>query len=220
MIVKEYIVDDSFKEKVQIGERRKFAGVEYEKTAQGWKTVNNTKQAQNVEKSEQSASKIIFTDNDLMQCERSISMGELLVKAINIAVEAHKNQVDKNGMPYIGHVMRVMEAGKTEDEKIVGVLHDLVEDTNWIFEQLEQEFPKYIVEAIQCLTKISEDEPYDDFIERVKNNHLATKVKINDLSDNMDIRRLNILTEKDYNRLRKYHSANKYLQKSLNAADE
>ena len=140
-------------------------------------------------------------------------MDKLLAKAINIAVEAHQGQIDKNGMPYIGHVMRVMEAGKTEDEKIVGILHDLVEDTNWTFELLEQEFPKYIVEAIRHLTKISDDELYDSFIERVKNNHLAIRVKINDLSDNMDIRRLDTLTEKDFERLRKYHSAYKYLLK-------
>ena len=135
----------------------------------------------------------------------------LLEKAITIAIEAHKNQIDKTGMPYIGHIMRVMEAGKTNDEKILGVLHDLVEDTEWTFEQLEQEFPKHIIDALRCLTKISDNEPYHDFIERVKNNPLAIKVKINDLSDNMDIRRLNSLTEKDVNRLNKYHSAYKIL---------
>jgi (p)ppGpp synthase/HD superfamily hydrolase len=101
-----------------------------------------------------------------------------------------------------------MEAGKTTDEKIVGVLHDVVEDTNWTFEKLEAEgFTTEIIEALRCVTKLSEDEPYDAFIERVKANPLAITVKLNDLSDNMDIRRLNQLTEKDFKRLQKYHKA-------------
>ena len=132
-------------------------------------------------------------------------MTKLLTKAINIATQAHEGQVDKSGMPYLGHVMRVMEAGRTVDEKIVGVLHDIVEDTDWTFERLAREgFHAYIVDAIQCLTKTSEDEPYDDFIERVKTNPLAVRVKINDLADNMDIRRLSTITDKDAARLNKY----------------
>lgn len=132
-------------------------------------------------------------------------MNDLLVKAIYIATKAHEGQLDKSGMPYIGHVMRVMEAGNTIDEKIIGVLHDIVEDTDWTFEQLEQGgFPKHIVDAIRCLTKTSEDEPYDEFIRRVKANRLATQVKINDLTDNMDIKRLDRITDRDKTRLNKY----------------
>ncbi len=130
---------------------------------------------------------------------------ELLSKAIEIAVEAHKVQTDKCGMPYIGHVMRVMQAGRTIDEKIVGVLHDVVEDTEWTFEKLSKEgFPLHIIDALRCVTKLSEDEPYDAFIDRVKCNALACAVKINDLSDNMDIRRLPELNESDVKRLQKY----------------
>ena len=135
-------------------------------------------------------------------------MNELLAKAINIALEAHKNQVDKVEMPYVGHVMRVMMAGRTEAEKIVGVLHDVVEDTDWTFEALLKEgFPTEIIDALRCVTKISDDEPYDEFIERVKTNPLAVAVKINDLTDNMDVRRYNELTDRDVNRLRKYLKA-------------
>ncbi len=132
-------------------------------------------------------------------------MTGLLAQAIKIAVQAHEGQFDKSGMPYIGHVMRVMEAGRTIDEKIVGVLHDVVEDTDLTFEQLARDgFPARIVDAIRCLTKTSEDEPYDDFIERVKSNPLAVRVIINDLADNMDIRRLGTITDKDKDRLNKY----------------
>ena len=141
-------------------------------------------------------------------------MSELLAKAINIAIEAHKGQVDKVGMPYLGHVMRVMLAGRTDAEKIVGVLHDVVEDTDWTFDSLLNEgFPTEIVDALRCVTKITDDEPYDDFIERVKTNSLAVAVKINDLIDNLDVRRLNEITDKDVMRMRKYLKAYKELTK-------
>ena len=135
-------------------------------------------------------------------------MEKLLAKAIEIALKAHEGQVDKSGMPYAGHVMRVMQAGRTIDEKIVGVLHDIVEDTPWTFDALLAEgFPAHIVDALRCVTKLHDDEPYEAFIERVKSNPLAVAVKINDLTDNMDIRRLADITDKDAIRLRKYLKA-------------
>ena len=135
-----------------------------------------------------------------------------LERAIEIATEAHKGQFDKSGKDYIGHPLRVMEMGKTEEEKIVGVLHDVVEDTAWTFEALEAEgFSSDIIAALKCVTKTSENENYDDFIERVKKNPLAVAVKINDLTDNMDIRRLPYLSDKDVKRLKKYLKAYKRL---------
>ncbi len=107
-------------------------------------------------------------------------------------------------MPYASHIMRVMQAGRTIDEKIVGVLHDVVEDTDWTFERLLAEgFPTHIVDALRSVTKLSDDEPYDNFIERIKTNPLARSVKINDLTDNMDVRRYTELTDWDIKRLRK-----------------
>ena len=139
-------------------------------------------------------------------------MDQLLAKAVTIALEAHKEATDKAGMPYTGHIMRVMQAGRTYDEKIVGVLHDLVEDTDWTFDKLlEEGFPPHIVDALRCVTKISDDEPYEEFIKRVKTNPLAVAVKLNDLTDNMDIRRLPDLTDKDVQRLRKYLQAYRLL---------
>ena len=135
-----------------------------------------------------------------------------LQRAIEIATEAHKGQFDKSGKDYIGHPLRVMDMGKTEEEKIVGALHDVVEDTQWTFEMLEAEgFSPTIIAALKCVTKVSENENYDDFIERVKKNPLAVAVKINDLSDNMDIRRLPYLSDKDVKRLKKYLKAYKKL---------
>lgn len=135
-----------------------------------------------------------------------------LERAIEIATEAHKGQYDKAGNDYIGHPLRVMDMGRTEEEKIVGVLHDVVEDTEWTFAQLAAEgFSQEVIDALQCVTKLSENENYDDFIERVKKNPLATAVKINDLSDNMDIRRRPYLSDKDVKRLKKYLKAYKKL---------
>ena len=135
-----------------------------------------------------------------------------LERAIEIATEAHKGQYDKAGNDYIGHPLRVMDMGRTEEEKIVGVLHDVVEDTEWTFALLAAEgFSQEVIDALQCVTKLSENENYDDFIERVKKNPLATAVKINDLSDNMDIRRLPYLSDKDVKRLKKYLKAYKKL---------
>ena len=135
-----------------------------------------------------------------------------LQRAIEIATDAHKGQFDKAGNEYIGHPLRVMEMGQTEEEKIVGVLHDVIEDTDWTFEALEAEgFSQEIIGALRCVTKLSENENYDDFIERVKKNPLAVAVKINDLTDNMDIRRLPYLSDKDVKRLKKYLKAYKKL---------
>ena len=135
-----------------------------------------------------------------------------LQRAIEIATEAHQGQLDKAGRDYIGHPLRVMEMGKTEEEKIVGVLHDVIEDTDWTFERLAEEgFSNEVIAALRCVTKISENENYDDFIDRVKKNPLAVAVKINDLTDNMDIRRLPYLSDKDVKRLKKYLKAYKRL---------
>ncbi len=140
---------------------------------------------------------------------------ELLNKAIKIANRAHKGQTDKYHAPYIGHVMRVMEYGKTIDEKIVGVLHDVVEDhpLEFSLDYLRAEgFPEYIIFAISCLTKFDPEEDYNDFIKRTERSLLAVAVKLNDLRDNMDLRRVNReLTPKDIKRFNKYLKAYRYL---------
>ena len=133
-------------------------------------------------------------------------------RAIEIAVLAHKGQKDKSGVEYILHPLRVMERGKTEVEKICGVLHDVVEDSDWTIEDLINEgFSEEVISVIKCLTKETENEDYDEFIERVAQDPIAVKVKLNDLLDNMDITRLNELSEQDLRRLNKYQKAFKKL---------
>lgn len=131
-----------------------------------------------------------------------------LERAIAIAVEAHKDQKDRYGAPYIGHVLRVALAGRTEAEQIVGALHDVVEDTGRTFEDLRREgFSEEIIAAVECLTKRGDDEDYDAFTARVKTNPLAIRVKLHDLTDNMDIRRIHRVEERDVARLNKYLKA-------------
>lgn len=135
-----------------------------------------------------------------------------LERAIEIAVEAHRGQVDKAGCEYVEHPLRVMASGRTLEEKIVGVLHDVVEDGEWTFARLEAEgFSADVIDALRCVTKLSDSEPYDKFIARIKKNPLAVAVKLNDLADNMDIRRLPYISEKDVKRLKKYLKAYKQL---------
>ncbi|MVT07035.1 HD domain-containing protein [Chitinophaga tropicalis] len=139
-----------------------------------------------------------------------------LERAIEIAVAAHHGQKDKYGAPYIGHVMRVMNMGITEEEKICGVLHDVVEDTDWTFEKLEAEgFSPLILDALRGVTKLSEDEDYDHFIQRTLQNPLSCAVKLHDLTDNMDVRRIPEVTEKDVPRLNKYLRAYKIISAKL-----
>jgi (p)ppGpp synthase/HD superfamily hydrolase len=135
----------------------------------------------------------------------------LLDTAIQIAAEAHAGQKQKNGQPYILHPLRVMARVHGEDEKIVAVLHDVIEDTPWTAEQLQHHgFPPHILKALDCVTK-RDGEAYHDFITRSAADPIATAVKIAGLEDNMDVRRLPEITTKDHERLDKYLTAYKRL---------
>jgi len=107
----------------------------------------------------------------------------MLTRAIEIAVEAHRGQSDKCKEPYILHPLAVMTEMDTHAEKIVAVLHDVVEDTPWTLYGLELDFPGEIIKAIDAITK-RDDETYFEYIHRVKKNPLATKVKLADLKHN------------------------------------
>lgn len=140
---------------------------------------------------------------------------ELLNKAIKIAAKAHKGQTDKFETPYIAHVMRVMNYGKTYDEKIAGVLHDVLEDCPEITVEIlrEEGFSEEIIFAIQCLSKTSEDVDYMEFIQKTEQSPIAVAVKMNDLRDNMDLLRFTkLMTERDLKRMNKYLQAYLYLK--------
>ncbi len=136
----------------------------------------------------------------------------MLEKAIEIAVEAHRGQIDKAGRIYILHPMRVMLRGRTEDEMIVGILHDTVEDTPVTIDMLQKEgFPQNILDAIACISK-QDGESYGDFINRVLTNPLATQVKLYDLEDNMNRDRIPYPTQKDEDRYKKYEKYHKIVK--------
>ena len=136
----------------------------------------------------------------------------LLEKAISIAVEAHRGQQDKTGAPYILHPLSVMARVDGETEKVVAVLHDVVEDTAWTLEKLKGEgFPDDVLTALDGVTK-REGESYEDFVKRSGTNPVARRVKLADLEDNMDLRRLKTVEQKDIDRLARYLSAWRYLK--------
>lgn len=127
--------------------------------------------------------------------------------ALDIAVLAHKGQVDKGGEPYIMHVLRVMMGVESIDEKVVALLHDVVEDSDISLMDLKnQNFPSEILKAVDLLTK-KENSAYSDYILEIKNNPLAKAVKLSDLRDNMDTNRLTAIDESDKLRVKKYKEA-------------
>jgi len=131
----------------------------------------------------------------------------LLEEAIAIAVAAHRGQVDKAGAPYILHPLRVMFAMTTDEERIAAVLHDVLEDCGWTLDGLrERGLPESVLQALDGLTR-REGESYEAFVARAAANPIARRVKLADLEDNMDLRRLAELTPRDAERLARYHRA-------------
>lgn len=131
----------------------------------------------------------------------------LLERAIQIAVDAHAGQMGKDGSPYILHPLRLMLKMDDEQSRMAAILHDVVEDTKVTFADLEAEgFPEVVLEAVRLLTH-EDGVPYEEYVEEIKPNALARKVKLADLEDNSDIRRLSGIEEKDLQRLKKYHHA-------------
>jgi len=131
----------------------------------------------------------------------------LIEIALEIALEAHRGQTDKAGESYILHPLRLMHKMTSEDEKVTALLHDVIEDFSYTPSKLRDKgIPEQIIEAVLCLTKQS-GETYENFILRAKENELAKAVKKADLEDNINILRLNQVSQEDLNRLKKYHNA-------------
>ena len=130
-----------------------------------------------------------------------------LEDAIALAVEAHRGQRDKAGQTYILHPLRVMMRLETGVARMAAVLHDVVEDSPYTQARLrELGYPEEVLSALDCLTK-REGETYEAFIERIRPHPLARQVKLADLEDNMDVRRLPTITAKDAERLARYRAA-------------
>lgn len=134
-----------------------------------------------------------------------------LEKAIEIAAKAHAGMVDKAGAPYILHPLRVMLDQKNNDARIIAVLHDIVEDTDWTLQDLREEgFSEVAINGIAAVTR-NEHESYEAFVERAGADPLGYVVKLADLKDNMDLSRIENPSDKDFKRIEKYKRATKKL---------
>jgi (p)ppGpp synthase/HD superfamily hydrolase len=127
-----------------------------------------------------------------------------LEEAIRIAVEAHRGQKDRAGAPYILHPLRVMLRVHTDAERMAAVLHDVVEDTPWTLDDLRARgFPDEVLDAVDGLTRRPGEE-YDAFVERAAAHPVARRVKLADIEDNLDVRRLDAVAARDLDRLDRY----------------
>lgn len=138
-----------------------------------------------------------------------------LSNAIALAAKAHEGVFDKGGAPYIMHPITVMNRllEKTTDEYtlMVAVLHDVIEDTFVTMDMLrESNYPEAVIYDLELMTK-RKGETYDDYIRRIGTSYRATLVKLEDIGHNSDIRRLKGITEKDQERMAKYHRSYLYL---------
>ena len=130
-----------------------------------------------------------------------------LERAIAIAARAHEGQVDKAGMPYILHPLRVMLAVRTPEERIVAVLHDVLEDTAVSIEDLRAEgFPDPVLAALVSVTK-REGEEYPEFVQRAIADPIGRRVKLAELLDNSDLSRIPGPTPRDLERMERYRRA-------------
>lgn len=128
-------------------------------------------------------------------------------KALRLCFEAHKNQVDKSGMPYVFHPFHLAEQMTDENTTVVALLHDVIEDTTYTINDLKNMgFNDTILEAISLMTH-SKDVPYMDYVTEIKKNPIAKAVKLADLKHNSDLSRLDVVDEKSIERTKKYKKA-------------
>lgn len=133
--------------------------------------------------------------------------------ALRICYQAHKNQIDKSGLPYVFHPFHIAEQMKDEDTTIAALLHDVVEDTYITIEDLKKYgFSEDVISAVEVLTH-NQNVDYMDYIAQVKKNPIAAAVKLEDLKHNSDLTRLDEVTAKDIQRNEKYKKAMEILEK-------
>jgi len=138
-------------------------------------------------------------------------MGMKLIKAFLLCMVKHWKQKDKAGKRYVWHPIHVMINVKGYNEKIVALLHDIVEDTDVTIPDLKNlKFSKEVVEAVDVISK-KKDQEYFSYLKLIKDNSIAKKVKIEDLKHNSDLKRLRSISQNDIKRAIKYKKAIDYL---------
>ena len=139
----------------------------------------------------------------------------MLQKAIELAAAALSGITEDNGNPYINHAMRVMDKMDTEEEKTAAVLHDVVEDTEMTVRDLERYgFPRTIIDTVEQLTR-RRDMTYFDYIDDISCCPLATKIKIAEIEDNLDVFRVRKMSFKTYSLEERAEKALGILRKAL-----
>lgn len=137
-------------------------------------------------------------------------------EVIDLVIKMHEGQVDKLGKPYIDHLFRVGFRGKSVSEMKVGILHDIIEDTDMTLSELKRTglLSNEELDAIDHLTR-KEGETYFDYINRVSKNELAIRVKLNDLKDNLDLTRFDEVKEEHLSLLNRYLKAYDILRTNI-----
>lgn len=131
----------------------------------------------------------------------------LTKKALRICFEAHKNQVDKSGMPYVYHPFHLAEQMEDEYSVCVALLHDVVEDTDYTLTDLiEAGFPTPVTDAIALMTH-DDAVPYIDYVKKLRDDPIARAVKLADLRHNSDLSRLDVIDDRALERAEKYKEA-------------
>lgn len=139
-------------------------------------------------------------------------MNDFLEIARDIAKIAHQGQLDKAGKPYISHPQVVASMVETKEEKAIAWLHDTIEDSDFTAQDLiEKGIPPQVVEGVIAMTKVNGEE-YSDYLSRLKENALARRVKMADITHNCDLSRIANPTDKDRARIEKYKAAMEFLQ--------
>lgn len=137
---------------------------------------------------------------------------EMTKKALRLSFSAHKDQVDKSGIPYVYHPFHLAEQMDSEEAVIVALLHDVVEDTDYTIEDMiEMGFSKSVTDALKLMTH-DETVPYMDYVAKIKPNPIARAVKLADLRHNSDISRLEAVDDKALRRVQKYKEAIAFLE--------
>lgn len=138
---------------------------------------------------------------------------EMTKKALRLSFDAHKDQVDKSGMPYVYHPFHLAEQMDSEETVTVALLHDVVEDTDYTMEDMiAMGFPKSVTDALALMTH-DKAVPYMDYVAKIKANPIATAVKLADLRHNSDTSRLETIDETVLRRVQKYRDAIALLEK-------
>lgn len=132
---------------------------------------------------------------------------EMTKRALALCFEAHKDQKDKSGLPYVFHPFHLAEQMEDEETTVVALLHDVIEDTEYTIEDLQKAgFSQNVISAIALMTH-DPQVPYMEYVRAIKSNPIARAVKLADLRHNSDMTRLDIITQRDEERAKKYLDA-------------